>query len=146
MGSQEGRGSRAARFLTVPLIIILLASGCNILSEPDTRKAERARIEVKGSSPVPLLLITSTELGIHTDEETWEQTIVPIKADTLVTELPIEHSVSMAPNYQILYRVVNPDDDHEANIEMRVYLDEELVYEQAATLVDASLEFTYVNW
>ena len=146
MGSQEGRVSRGARFLTVPLIIILLASGCNILSEPETKYAEQARIEVKGSSPVPLLLITSTELAIHTDEETWEQTILPIKADTLETELPIERSVNMAPNHQILYRLVNPDGDHEADIEMRVYLDEELVYEQAATLLDASLEFTYLHW
>lgn len=135
-----------ARLVAAPLIITLCATGCNTVSDPTEKYAERASVEVTGSSPVPLLLVSSTNWRFESDPETGDQWVVPLTADTVEVELPADHTVQLAPTYRILYQVINPSEDQEANVRMRVFLDDKQVFDQSATLRNATLEYSYFYW
>lgn len=141
-------GRRAFSVVATAFMISSLTAACDLLSEPkDPGRVERATVEVTGESPVPLLMVTSTVFSIGIDEEVGDQVIVISEADTVeVQQLPYQRTVSLAPTYRILFRLVNPDDQHEANVRMRVRLGDDVVYDQQATLKNASLQFSHVQF
>jgi len=125
-------------------MITLSGAGCDLLkgpSRPD--RADEAHIEVTGSSPVPLLLVTSNDWGDGFDELTGERIVVLFQADTAQIDLPHQATVRLAPLYGVLFRVINPDTAQDASIRMRVRLDDELVFDESATMRAASLEYSY---
>jgi len=128
----------AAAFITS------LTTACDLLSDPtDRRRAEEATLELTGESPVPLLVVMSKEWGIGFDEESGEQVFILSKADTVETEVPYQRTVSLAPTYRILFRVINPDSEHEADVRMRVLLDDDVVYDQQAALRGTALQYSH---
>ncbi|SRR5690606_8370084 len=126
------------------LMIIFSTAGCDLLSDPsDSDRAEEASIEVTGDSPVPLLVVASKVWGITLDEETGDRQIIISEADTAEVELPYQQTIGLAPTYRILFRVINPDTEQDASIRMRVLLDSDVVFDQQATLRNASLQFSH---
>ncbi|HEX7118868.1 MAG TPA: hypothetical protein VF212_08780 [Longimicrobiales bacterium] len=137
------RGRRVAVPGAAAFILTLFAAACNTISDPTEHYAENAHIELTGTSPVPLVLVTSTVWGQKVDEETGDLVTELMQADTAEVELPFERTVALAPTYRILFRVINPDTAESASIRMRVHLDDELVYDQPGTLLNASLEYSF---
>lgn len=130
-------GIRIAALFT----IILSAAGCDILGPPGGR-ADTARLELDGTSPGPLLVVTSTDWTYIYDEDTGRTLISLVAADTTEAELPFQKSVDLAPRYRILFRVVNPHEE-EAHVRMRVLLDGELKHSVEGELGETPLEYTY---
>ncbi|HEX6939847.1 MAG TPA: hypothetical protein VF158_10585 [Longimicrobiales bacterium] len=143
MESRIVRGWRAAPTRAAVLILTLFSAGCNTIEDPTEHYAQNARIEVTGTSPVPLLLVSSTQWAYKIDPATGERVLEIASADTTTIELPAEKTVGLAPTYRILFRVINPDTAETATVRMRVHLDEELVYDVEGTLRDASLEYMF---
>jgi len=139
------RSGRRALPLAATALMMTFFTACDLLSEPKERtRAEEATVEVTGESPVPLRLVASKVWSIGFDEEVGNQAIRLTEADSTEIELPYERTVPLAPTYRILFRVTNPSEEHEANVRMRVFLDDDLVYDQQATLKNASLQFSHL--
>lgn len=143
MDTRFRMGRRPASIAGAAFMITLFSAACSTATDPRDGYAETAYIEVTGTSPVPLLLVKSTNWAYEFDELEGEQQLVLFEADTVEFELPVSDSVALAPSYRILFRVVNPDTEQEADIRMRVHLDDELMFDQTATMRDASLEYSY---
>lgn len=125
-------------------MIALSGAGCDLVKGPSRpERADEARIEVTGSSPVPLLLVTSKDWGEGVDELTGERIVVLFQADTTQFDPPHQATVRLAPLYRVLFRVINPDSAKDATIRMRVRLDDEVVFDEEATMRAASLEYSY---
>ncbi|HEY8470104.1 MAG TPA: hypothetical protein VIL18_10705 [Longimicrobiales bacterium] len=128
-------------------MITLPTVACDLGSEPSRRRrADEASIEVTGESPVLLVLVTSKDWGMTLDEETGEQKLVITKADTVEIDLPYQRTVPLAPTYRILFRLINPDADRDATVRMRVSLDDDVVYDQQATLRNAALQYSHAYY
>jgi len=143
MDERVRKGWSQAGIASAALILTLFSTACNTVTDPRTKYATNAHIEVTGSSPVPLLLVTSTNWGIEYDELNGEEWIVLIEADTAEIELPVERTVPLAPRYQILFRVINPDSQHDAKVRMRVRLDDTEVFDETRIMRDASMEYSF---
>jgi hypothetical protein len=129
------------------LAITLATAACDFGFGPARRgRPDAATIQVSGESPVPLVLVTSKEWRVELDDETGQQRIVLSKADTVELELPYQRTVALAPTYRILFRLINPDADHDANVRMRVSLDEDVVFDQQATLRNAALQYSHTHY
>jgi len=145
MRSSTRSGRRAFAVAAAALVITSLTAACDLLSDPEEpARAREATVEVTGESPVPLRLVASKVWSIGIDEDVGEQVIIIGQADSADIELPYELTVPLAPTYRILFRVTNPSEEHEANVRMRVFLDDDLVYDQQATLKNASLQFSHL--
>lgn len=105
--------------------------------------AENARVEVTGTSPVPLQLVQSTEWFLYTDLETGDELVSLISADTTEVELPFERTVAFTNSRRIYFEVRNPELEEEAEIRMRVLFDDAVMFDQSATMRDASLSFSF---
>jgi hypothetical protein len=140
-------GGRALSAAAAAFMITLSTAACDLGSEPSRRRRpDEASIEVTGDSPVPLVLVTSKDWGVALDEETGQQELVITKADTVEIELPYQRTVPLAPTYRILVRLINPDADRDATVRMRVSLDDDVVYDQQATLRNAALQYSYAYY
>jgi hypothetical protein len=128
--------------LALPILTLVTAS-CSSVLDSSADYADNAIIEVTGTSPVPLLLVSSTDWVHVVSPVTGERTIATNKADTVSLQLPINRTVPITNQYRIFFSVVNPDSVQTATIRMRVMLDKKLVYDQAATMRDASLQFSF---
>lgn len=143
MWSGIDRGWYSTALGSVALIITLFSAGCNTISDPSEEYAENAHVEVTGTSPVPLLLVSSTNWVYQVNEETGERTIGLVTADTLEVQLPVERTVALAPTYRILFRIINPDSARAASVRMRVRLDGDVMFDETATMRDAALEYSF---
>lgn len=135
------------RLLLLAAVVMALGASAGCSSILDTRRnlADEARILAEGTSPVPLTLITSTEYVGARDPATNEFVIDLIDSDTSqVTELPLEERIPLDDNGRIFVRLWNPDLDATASVRLRVYLDDELVYDVSADMRDAYLEYVFV--
>ena len=137
--------SRATR-LALP-ILTLVAAGCNSILDTSQDYADNATVEVTGTSAVPLLVVSSTDWVYVVNSETGAVGVSTNKADTVSLQLPISRTVSIKDRFRIFFSVANPDSVNTATIRMRVRLDNELVYDQSATMrggaTAASLDFSF---
>ena len=135
------RRSRIA-WLALPILTLLTAS-CSSILDTSEDYADNAIVEVTGTSPVPLLLVSSTNWVYVPDPISGEPTVAMNDADTVSLQLPINRSVAMTISRRIFFALINPDSTQTASVRMRVRLDDQLVYDQAANMRDASLEFSF---
>ena len=135
---------RAFSAAAAALVIAFPAAACDLVSGPSRpERAEEASIDVTGESPVPLLLVTSKVWGFVYDETTGEEQLVLSEADTAEIELPYQRTIPLAPTYRILFRLSNPDTAQDASVRMRVRLDDDVVFDEQATMRNASLQFSH---
>jgi hypothetical protein len=114
-----------------------------LLGSDQAAFAADAHVLVTGTSPVPLLLVTSTNFISTLDIDTGLRVTTLILADTVVLETPEhDHHYDIFGADRFLVRLVNPDEDETADIHFTVELDGRTVYNQRATMRDASLEYT----
>ncbi len=134
--------NRTACLLCAVAFAVLL-SGCSNLIESEQRLVKNARVTVSGTSPVPMLLITSTNFTATRNLEAGGLNVNYILADTAAITLPYDRSYSFGESDRFVVKLVNGDRDSTASVEMRVYLDGEENYRQAAIMKDSSLEFVF---
>ncbi len=142
MKAPTRRGHRRTVLGTAFLIAALAAAGCDAITDTTGRYADDARIELSGTSPGPLVLVSSTHWVYAIDENTGFPYVHLYEADTTEVELPAEKNVALAPRYRILFRVINPHAE-EANIRMRVLLDGELKYDAETPIGDMPVDYTF---
>lgn len=120
------------------------STGCDsLLGSDQAAFAAEARVLLEGTSPVPLLLVTSTIFDAGIDDETGEVVTDLISADTMVlTTIHVDETFDIFGADRFLVRVANPDTAETATIHLRVLLDGREVFNQHATMRDASLEYT----
>jgi hypothetical protein len=126
-----------------PPILTVLAAACSSALDTTQDYADNATIEVTGTSPVPLLVISSTD-WLYVRDANGNLVAAVNRADTTRhTALPIMRSVPIQTARKIHFKLVNPDSTQTANIRMVVRLDNNTAYDQAATMRNASLEFSF---
>lgn len=134
---------RAIAPLIVPTALIAVAGCDSLLGTDQAAFAAEARVLLDGTSPVPILLVTSTNFRAGIDDETGEVVTDLIAADTVVlTTIDVDETYDIFGADRFLVRVANPDENETATIHLRVLLDGREVYNQHATMRDASLEYT----
>jgi hypothetical protein len=133
---------RCARFLLAAALLV--TAGCEGLFGSDQAAfAEEARVLLEGTSPVPILLVTSTNFVAGIDNETGGVVTDLVVADTVVlTTIDVDQTYDIFGADRFLVRVANPDLDETATIHLRVLMDGREVFNQRATMRDASLEYT----
>ena len=131
-----------SRRLALP-ILTLLASACSSVLDTSQDYADNATLEVTGTSAVPLQVVSSTNWNYVTSQETGEQIVQLTSADTASLQLPINRTVPITNSFRIYFKVTNGDINQTASIRMRVLLDNKVVFDQAATMRDASLDFSF---
>src|SRR5262245_52027804 len=114
--------SPRTRRLALP-ILTLLASACSSVLDTTQDYADNAILEVTGTSPVPLQVVSSTNWVYVTNPDTGEQTVSTTSADTVSLQVPINRTVAITNSFRIYYKVTNPDLNQTASIRMRVLLD-----------------------
>jgi hypothetical protein len=92
---------------------------------------------------VPLLLVSSTDWVYVPDPVTGEPIVSTTSADTVSLQLPINRTVALTNSYRIFFQLINRDSAQTAAVRMRVRLDDKMVYDQAANMRNASLEFSF---
>lgn len=122
----------------------MLATACDsIFGSSKSAFADEARVIVDGTSPEPLLLITSTEFLTTRDPVSDEVVTTLIVSDTVtLATLPGEAFRRIRGADRFLARIANSDSASTADIHMRVMLDDKLVFDQRALMRNSSLEFT----
>lgn len=123
-------------------LLIITASACSSIVDSSRRTAEAARVLVTGTSGSPLRLITSTNF-IVAYSDAGDEHIQLLRADTVMLPLPIDRQVPFRSSDRVYVSLFNPSMTETANVEMRILVDGQEVYRQAAELLDASLGFSY---
>jgi hypothetical protein len=128
--------------LALPILTVL-AAACSSALDTTQDYADNATIEVTGTSPVPLLVVSSTD-WIYVRDAGGTLVAAVNRADTTRhTSLPLTRTVPIQTARKIHFKLVNPDSTQTANIRMVVRLDNKTAYDQAATMRNASLEFSF---
>ena len=143
MLARKRKGSYYAVVGVALFIITLSTTGCDEILGPSRKRAETASVELEGTSPGPLQVVTSTNWILTQDQLTGESMIQLFSAETTEAELPFEKSVKLAPYYRVLFRVMNPHPET-AQVRMRVLLDGEETYKMETPVADEPVDFTYV--
>ena len=130
------------RRLALP-ILTLLATACSSVLDTTQDYADNAILEVTGTSPVPLHVLSSTNWVYVTNPDNGEQIVSTTSVDTVSLQLPINRVVPLTNSLRIYFKVTNADVNQTATIRMRVLLDNKVMYDQAATMRDASLAFSF---
>jgi hypothetical protein len=128
--------TRTIRWL---LVAAPLAAGCQ--TGPD--RAETARIRVTGTSPGTLQLILSNQFSAVPDLNTGQFVTVFAAADTFDLSLPIDRSYPLGAAQRIFVRLSQPDSTREADVTMRIHLDDREVYQQRSILRGTFLEYQF---
>lgn len=139
---------RSHALLRIARGLLLAAAGstaaCDgLLGSDQAAFAEDAHVLVSGTSPVPLLLVTSTNFVSTLDIDSGLRVTTLILADTLVLETAeFDRHFDIFGADRFLVRLVNPDENETADVHLTIELDGRTVYNQRATMRDASLEYT----
>ncbi len=129
------------------LILTWAVAGCDSLLSTDDGLAETARVIVTGTSPVPLVIITSNQYTAVTNQATGNLNVSLLTADSVpVTSLPFDRTYPIGDQYRFYVRFGYPDTARTADIQMRVLLDTKEVYNQRATIRDGWLEYVFVYY
>jgi hypothetical protein len=139
------RFSRHAGRLILALLTIGLA-GCNSITDTDTRPVTNARVVVSGTSPVPLVLVTSFDFGATRSAETNELQVFMVHADTTTISLPYDQTHPFGGSDRFHVRLINPDLNETASVRMQLFVDGRAVFDQQANMRDATLTFTFFNF
>lgn len=125
------------------MLFALAMSGCDsLLGSDQAAFANEARIIVEGTSAVPLRLITSTNFNAIRDPDTGDLVATDVVGDTAsLTSLPFDRVFRVRGADRFLVRLINPDISVTATVHLRIHLDDRLVYNQRATMRDASLQY-----
>jgi len=121
---------------------LAFAAGCSNLLETQVQIIRNGRVTVTGTSPVPMLLITSTNFTA-TRADNGTLLVNYVTADTAVITLPYDRSYSFGETDRFVVKLANADEDTTADIELRVFADGAEKYRQRATMKDSSLEFVF---
>ena len=126
--------------------LVLPAAACDGLFDTNREVRETARVQVSGTSPVPLLLMTSNQFLNVQDPATGQITTQIIVADTLtIDQLPVDTTYSFGQYNRILVRLINPDSNATAQVRMIIRLDDkDEVYNVEARVTGAYLEYSYL--
>ncbi len=143
MAALQGRGVSARRIVPIILCAALLGAGaCSSGTSPD-QKPTTARIQVTGTAPAPLRLVTSTDFY----ETIQDGAVVQVvrTADTTVIALPYDEVLPLSSLGSVVVSLTNPAPEP-AQVELRVTLDSgQEPYRQAATLsLGGTLRYVFV--
>jgi hypothetical protein len=132
-------------WLVLLAVAVQAPLGCSLLTEGEERPTS-ALLRVDGSSPNPLLVITSINFVEQLNLNTGARTVLLNRSDTVPVELPYENRLATAPDGSIYFELLNPEIDV-ASIRMRVDLDPgNQSFDQSATMSDgASLIYYFVS-
>jgi len=127
---------------------VLAAAACDGFLDTGDQTRDTIRVLVSGTSPVPLLLVTSDQFASVQDPATGQIQIQVIASDTLtITQLPVDTTYSIGQFNRILVRLINPDPAATAQVRMIIRLDdEEEAYNVEARITGAYLEYSYVGF
>jgi hypothetical protein len=145
MNIDNRRIRRVVQAASLGLVFLPAAACDSFLGTDQAAFAAEARVLLDGTSPVPVLLITSTNFLAQRDFETGQIVTQLLAADTVVlttSDFDVDETYDIFGADRFLVRVANPDDDETASIHLRVMLDDREVFNQRATMRDASLEYT----
>lgn len=127
---------------TACLLVTCALGACDSLFGADVRFAERARVIVTNEGSTPLLLITSTQFVLTTNLLTGQQNAEISRADTIrINAASLDQTFEISGRDRFFAGVFNPDSTRTATIHLRVQLDDREVYNQRATLRQASLQY-----
>jgi hypothetical protein len=126
--------------------LLLGASACDSVLHTDDRPVINAQIQVTGTSPVPLLLVTSTNFRAERNIETNQLSVFPVSADTVRLTVPYDRSLAFNGADRLFVKLVNPDLNETASIRLRVVIDGKEMFNESAAMRDASLNFTFFNF
>jgi hypothetical protein len=134
----------SAAGLAAAVGLTLGLAACDVIG-PSREIRETARIQVSGTSPVPLILMTSDQFVNVQDGATGQILTQIIEADSLIIDqLPIDTTYSLGQFNRFLVRLINPDSTQTAEVRMIVRLDDEdEVYNVHARVTGAFLEYSY---
>jgi hypothetical protein len=128
------------------LLAVVAATACDSVLRSDERPVTNYLIEVTGTSPVPLSLITSTNFGAQRNTETNQVSVFPVTADTASLSLPYTRTVLFNGADRLFVRLHNRSVSETASIRLRVVIDGRERFNQAANMRDAFLDFTFFNF
>jgi hypothetical protein len=128
--------------------LLLTAAACDGFLDTERESRETIRVLVSGTSPVPLLLVTSDQFASVQDPATGQILLQVIASDTLtITQLPVDTTYAIGQFNRILVRLVNPDPAATADVRMIIRLDdEEEAYNVQARITGAYLEYSYMGF
>jgi hypothetical protein len=136
------RGCRVALRAAALVLAISSMHGCSSITGTDRSNAEAARVTVQGTSPGPLMVITSTRFSTFLTPE-GEEAVSFVLSDTVFLSLPIDRTVQFGNSDRVHISVRNPDAENAATVTVRISVDGREVYNQGAMLRDAALGFSY---
>lgn len=138
-GSRFGRVAAAAT-----LAVALFGVGsCSLGTEPDS-KPTSAKVNIEGTFPNPLTLVTSIDFYEQLNTETGVLTPILITSDTVLITSPYEDTIAMGALGSVYVELYQPEVET-ATVHMKVSLDNGEGYEQNATLADkAQLIYYFV--
>jgi hypothetical protein len=144
MNGRHGGAPRRTILALVAAVLGATSAACDgLLGTDQAAFAADARVLLSGTSPVPLLLVTSTNFTAEQDFVTGELITNLIVSDTITLATPtLDQHFEILGADRFLVRLINPDLNETADIHLRVELDGRQVYNQRATMRDASLEYT----
>jgi hypothetical protein len=130
------------------LAVAFALVGCNGLLDTQRESYTTARVQVTGTSPVPLLLTTSDQFQTVQDPGTGFITTQMLSADTtIIGTLPFDSTVSLGQFNQFLLRLINPDTARTADIRLIIRLDDKKeAYNVGAKVTGAYLQYTYYQY
>jgi len=122
--------------------------GCKGLLDTNRETYSTARVQVTGTSPVPLLLMTSDQFQTVQDPGTGLISTLFLAADTtVISTLPADTTVSLGQFNQFLLRLINPDTSQTADIRLIIRLDDKKeAYNVGAKVTGAYLEYTFYQF
>lgn len=126
------------KVVTGALVVLMGAAGCSWYSTGPNPPAV-ARVQVTGAGP--LLIITSKAFDRTVNDSTGVTGLVVYQADTVTSNLPFDSTYDVAPSDRFLVEVVNPD-TVPRDMQMQVYFDGDLKFNQSATLTNASIQYS----
>jgi len=128
------------------LLAVVAATACDSVLRTDEKAVTSFLIEVTGTSPVPLSLVTSTNFGAQRNTETNQVSVFPVTADTTTLTLPYSRTLPFNGADRLFVRLHNRSLSETASIRLRVIIDGRERFNQAANMRDAFLDFTFFNF
>lgn len=134
---------RLVRYSTLAAVPLLAACDSILDTTPDY--ADRARIVIEGEDTADLLLVTSTLYVGEQVNNSPQLIITVLDADTAQVSPPFDGIVPLDESGRLLVRLFQPDPTAHPTVRMRIFLDDEKVYDVTAEMTDAYLEYVFVH-
>lgn len=132
--------SRPVTALAALLVAVPLGA-CDFFIEDPTPNAARLVLS-SGTSTGPIRLLMSTNFLVARDES-GRTTVELIEADTLTVTAPFERTVDIRDEQQF-FAQTRAADSTVSSVQMRVFLDGDLRYDETRDLQQTPLQFLYL--